>query len=280
MGPKNSLLVRYEQGFAHVEATDERGGQTSIARFARREGFLTLPNVNSLDAVDTITAAWFTVYGWLDESTILAIEPATGDEPYIAFEKGDTVPVNGDDLRVISTVVETDINGHPIYNLEVNTAQQIRAINLERQLAQVAAGTLDGRTLAATPVARANTSQVQRPAQTFEQIWTWPTGAELGDGPEYRFTRPARLNRISAMAPAVGAGTSEWIMWLDGTEIPSIPDGPGGADVDATVRLTTLLDYHSVPIRADALNGSLIYPECITASDHAPVTIKLEGVWL
>lgn len=147
----NALLCRYAGGYHQVE------DGASIAAHGRYEGFLTLGAVQSTDEVDRIAAAYFARYADPAVTTTDGVEPAgSGDAPFADWSVADYVTAPNEagvaaSLRVLSLAVTEDDEGNPIYTPELDTLGEVYEQQLQRWLASMANGTLNGSIATATP---------------------------------------------------------------------------------------------------------------------------------
>lgn len=147
----NALYVRYATGFTWV--TD--GG--SIATYGRREDFVSLGGVESLQEAQRLGAAILDRRVSPPRTVSAGVEPGgAGDEPFGDFDVGDYVTApdedgNPESVRVASISVTTDGEGNPAFAAELDTSAFVLEQTLQRWLKAMANGTVGGTVASASP---------------------------------------------------------------------------------------------------------------------------------
>ncbi len=106
----NTLLVRWAGGWT------ERKDLASIAAVGRIEARLDLGSITSLPEAHRVADAQLAEFARERTQTDIGIMPAGSDVPYVDFNVGDTVTVEGVSHRVLGLTVSVDqVTGRPIY---------------------------------------------------------------------------------------------------------------------------------------------------------------------
>jgi uncharacterized protein YbjQ (UPF0145 family) len=140
---RNALLIETPGGFL------ERIEGASITEHRRREGFLSLGNVASSDAVDRASDAVFAASSQPAAQITLKITDTEGKRPYVDWNKGDWIlaPDEDGDLtpyRVRGLTVSETQKGEPQFTPELATITEELEDRLERWLSSMSKGTLGG----------------------------------------------------------------------------------------------------------------------------------------
>lgn len=147
----NALLVRYEGGYRQVAAP------ASIAQYGRREGFVSLGQVDSTAEVDRLGDAILDVRDAPAWSTVAKIDPTgAGDVPYVDFEQGDRITAPDETgaavlMRVVGITVTEDQLGRAIYTPELRSPHDELEHRLDRTMRRLSAGSLGGTVENASP---------------------------------------------------------------------------------------------------------------------------------
>jgi hypothetical protein len=256
----NTVHYRYKDGHTQFVDTATRDGETSIERYGVREVFLSLDDVERLDAVEEYLAEWLALNAWPRESVTFGLEPTGGDLPLTDFAVADEVTVDGDPLKVVSLTCEVDIHGRATWATEVVTRGEIWAQNLERTLQAKINGTFSGRSLFSSPstpgvfgVAERTRPQAQRlqPYSWAGEVIEDVSGTPAIDG-------PIRLTGIILSAHPGGGGDTTVHLNLNGSSAGSATIGAAQTEVRET-------------FLEDLVQGDILEAECTEAGGHTGV---------
>lgn len=159
-GIVNTLLIETATGFV------ERQDATSVAEHGRREGYISLGNVDNSDQVDRVAAAIFARLAQPADSAAFRVADIDGRRPYVDWNVGDYVlaPDSSGQLikqRVWGLTVSESSEGIPLFEPEFNNITEELDARLDRWLASMSRGTLAGAAAAVTePVATASLGEV------------------------------------------------------------------------------------------------------------------------
>lgn len=140
---RNALLIETPGGFL------ERIEGASITEHRRREGFLSLGNVASSDAVDRAADSVFAQSAQPAAQITLSVTDTEDKRPYVDWSKGDWILAPDEDgeltpYRVRGLTVSETKKGEPQFTPELATITEELEDRLERWLSSMAKGTLGG----------------------------------------------------------------------------------------------------------------------------------------
>lgn len=146
--PVNTLILQTADGY--TEATE---AGASLARYGRREGYLSASDQNS-HLAGRIAAQAFADKALPSSAPTLEFEARDGAVPWVDFGVGDSVLAPPDEgglttapvpRRVVSlSVAADDATGRPRYSAELDAITKTRADRMARWLASIGHGTLAG----------------------------------------------------------------------------------------------------------------------------------------
>jgi hypothetical protein len=159
----NALLCRWNDGWRQVLHPD------SIAAIGRREAFLSLGAIETVEEVDRVAGMQLAVVAFPRTAIATDLAPmGDADRPYFAFNVGDTIGVPDYGTGTISQRVRA-ITGSEDDNGEITYSPELGDLILEEQertlqaVKKMADGTLEGESPVAQPRLRPQVQQIWKP---------------------------------------------------------------------------------------------------------------------
>lgn len=215
----NAFLVRWADGFHEVEHAG------SITEHGRKEGFLSLGDVQSTAEVEAICNALFESMAEPQVATTMAIDPTGVDDvPYTHFRKGDSINapafeggVSSQRVRALTT--SEGENGQVIFVPELRSVVQEEAERIQRWLKRLANGALGGTTNAPSPTTGGGGAdgfmaipQVELPPFSYPG----PVAADISGA--YRPPKGTKLIRMSLSLRVTGSSTTTVRLLVNGAQ--------------------------------------------------------------
>lgn len=230
MGLANALLVRYASGYLWVEDA------ASIAQWERREGYVTLGQVESPAEATRIATAILADRAQPAVSISAGLEPSgAGDDPYDDFGVGEYVTAPDEDgspasLRLVSLTVAEDEEGNPTFAPELQTLADVRDQTLQRWLKRMSNGTLGGTVQSASTAPDVGVGPElvdpdKRFAATAKELPPYNfRGTLVAGGPSGRYKAPIALTLVSFACTLVAhiSGTVTVDFLLNGVPVHTI----------------------------------------------------------
>lgn len=214
----NAFLVRWADGFHEVEDA------ASIAEHGRKEGFLSLGDVQSTKEADAICAALFESMAGPQVATTMAIDPTGVDDmPYTHFRKGDSITAPAYEggtasQRVRALTTTEDENGRVIFVPELRAVVQEEAERIQRWLKRLANGALGGTTNAPSPASTGGGTEGFSPIPQVELPPFSMAGGVYADlSGVYRPIKATKLTRLAASLRVAGSTTTTVALLINGS---------------------------------------------------------------
>lgn len=251
MALTNVLLCRWADGYHEVEDA------ASVAARGRREGFLSLGAVQSVEEVERVANALFAFLAEPRVSTTAGLLPTgLGDEPYEDFEVADYLTAPAPDetpesVRVRALAVTEDAEGNPVFVPELRQTLLEREDRLQRWLKRMANGALGGVAESAAPRSTPTTTVspqglVELPPFSLAGIM------RVSVSPRYYSPVVVRLTKLVVSLGTAGTTTTTVELRKNGGAIASVSLGAG--ETFATTALSdgmvNDLDYLQVAVTA------------------------------
>lgn len=216
----SSLLVRWERGYIRVDDAQ------LIADAGRRGGFLALGGLGSSSAAQTQAGEVLSRIGAQTSQVSLVYDsPAIIDEPYRAFDPGDSVTVlkvdEGSDLqRVVAVAGGADRAGGPLFEVQLSSVIVEQSKRQQVTLDRLANGTLSGRSSAASTPYQ---PRPVRPREPETVDWSESGAVVVMAGAAKTFQRAIRVRelRVELLTPS-STGTVDVDLLKDGAVVASV----------------------------------------------------------
>lgn len=253
----NAFLVRWADGFHEVEDA------ASIAEHGRKEGFISLADVQSTKEAEAVCAALFASMAGPQIATTMAIDPTGVDDvPYTHFRKGDSISapayeggVTSQRVRALTTT-ETE-NGRVLFVPELRAVVQEEAERIQRWLKRMANGAVGGTTSAPSPTTGGGVTDGFSPIPQVELppfSYAGPIGLDLSG--VYRPIKATKLTRLAASLRVAGSTTTTIALLINGSS-------------EETISLVASDTYEYIPIDIDVTVGTAIQVQTTAAGTGA-----------
>lgn len=221
MAVSNALLVRWRDGYHWVEDA------ASIDTWGRKEGFLSLGSVASVDEAVRIAQAVLETTSAPQVSLTANVEPTgINDSPYVDFSVGDMVTAPDMDealteFRVVSLSVTEDEEGNPKFTPELGTHNDDRERIVQRWLKRMSNGTLGGSVESAAPILPLP-PEALRPAP--DDITPFSFGGLLfpATSSPYSPATPVRVVSVTSSLTTAGTSTTTYRVLRSGVIVATI----------------------------------------------------------
>jgi len=262
----NAFLVRWADGFHEVEDA------ASIATHGRKEGFLSLGDVQSTAEADAICAALFESMAKPQIATTMAIDPTGVDDvPYTHFRKGDSITAPAyeggtSSQRVRALTTTEDENGRVIFVPELRAVVQEEAERIQRWLKRLANGALGGTTNAPSPASTGGGVAGFSPIGQVElPPFTYPGPLVTDISGHYRPAKGTNLTRMSMSLRVPGSTTTTVDLIINGAVVHtmSLPASSG-------------YDYESLEIDVTA-NSAIQVQTTVAGTGAEDLVVQLLG---
>ena len=198
MSQKNAVLARYKGGYR--ETTDS----SDVTANGRREGFLSLANVEEASAVDNAASTYITQLVNPTQSVAAGIEALTaGETPYLGWRVRHQVTVPDESgtptaYRVSAiTVTEDDDTGDLTFIPELRSNLDVMVQRHQTWLDRLSNGTLNGRGAGTVPIVGDADPDIV--ASTKQAIQTKSFSQQLPEALESPPWSPTHRGRIVAV---------------------------------------------------------------------------------
>lgn len=254
MAITNALLVRWVNGFTEVV------DQPSIDEHGRKEGFLSLGNVQSEATAERVCAALFERMAQPRISTTMAILPTgLGDEPWLDWFVADLINAPDDEAgvssqRVMSLTTTADEEGNPVHVPQLRDRIEDESERIQRWLKRLANGAMGGVTNQPAPAQSGIGTPQLVPVRWSELPPFTLSGLVYEDtsGP-YRPVSSTRIIRLSAGLAVAGTTATTVALLVNGVSVATLTVGGEGLGQQA-------YDYTSVEV--DISTGSVVQVSC------------------
>jgi len=257
----NALLVRWAGGYHEV--TDA----ASIAQHKRKEGFLQLGAVQSVEQVETICEALFAYMAQVQVATTMAVHPTgSGDVPGQDWDEGDWITAPAAEggtasQRVLALTTSADEEGNPVFVPELRGVREQESDEINRWLKRLANGALGGVTNTASPATSSRGS-----GQFTPMVW--------GQFPPFSYPGPLAADTSGIVYPISSTRIVRWqaSMRVSGTSETTVRLLVDGATVDTITfggNGTGQSDFAYSSVAVDVTTGSAVQVQLVTPGTDA-----------